>query len=254
MSKSFAQSTHGCRSLCTVERAIRRSRRPMIAPSILSADYADLAGEIARVEAESDLLHVDIMDGHFVPTITIGPPVVRAIRHRTALFLDCHLMVDNPATLLEPLADAGADGCSVHVELGDPTGLIARMRDLGLHPGLVVNPETPLAAAAPYLHLIDPLLVMSVHPGRGGQAFIPEVLPKLTEARRIAVEGGLRLDLQVDGGVSIDTAPLAVAAGAAILVAGSAIFETEDSADSARRIRAAGAAAREPEEGTHADP
>src|SRR5437660_5997270 len=147
-----------------------------IAPSILSADFAQLADDVERVGAEADLLHVDVMDGHFVPNLTIGPPVVQSLRKRTDLFLDCHLMVDNPGVLLEDFARAGADGCTVHVELADPRPLFDQMRGLGVRVGLVLNPETPFDAVVPYLEDIDLLLVMSVHPGWGGQAFIPEAL------------------------------------------------------------------------------
>jgi ribulose-phosphate 3-epimerase len=216
-----------------------------IAPSILAADYARLAEEVERVGPEADWVHVDIMDGHFVPNLTIGPPVVRSLRKHTDLVLDCHLMVDDPASLLEPLAEAGADGCTVHIELGDPTALIRRMRELDLMAGLVLNPPTPIGAVLPYLEAIDLLLVMSVTPGRGGQAFKPEVLPKLEVARRVVDERGLALQLQIDGGINVQTAPLAVRAGADILVAGSAIFEAEDPRAAARSIRAAALAALE---------
>ena len=210
-----------------------------IAPSILSADFAQLADDVERVAAEADLLHVDVMDGHFVPNLTIGPPVVKSLRKRTDLHLDCHLMVDNPGELLEDFADAGADGCTVHIELGDPRPLFAAMRDLGLRVGLTHNPETPVEAVLPYLEEIDILLFMSVHPGFGGQAFIPSVLDKLTTVRR-AVDGGeLPVELEIDGGINRETAPRAAAAGADILVAGSAIFHADDPAAAARQIREA---------------
>ena len=208
-----------------------------LAPSILSADFAQLAEEVERVADEADLLHVDVMDGHFVPNLTIGPPVVKSLRKRTDLNLDCHLMVDNPGDLLEDFADAGADGCTVHIELGDPRPLFARMRDLGMGVGLTHNPETPVDAVLPYLEDIDVLLFMSVHPGFGGQAFIPSVLDKLTTARRVVDERGLRVELEIDGGINRQTAPRAAAAGADILVAGSAIFHADDPATAARQIR-----------------
>jgi len=214
-----------------------------LAPSILSADFANLAAEVARVGAEADLLHVDVMDGHFVPNLTIGPPVVASLRAQTDLFLDCHLMVDNPAVLLDDFAKAGADGCTVHVELGDPRPLFDQMRALGLQVGLVLNPETPLDAVLPYLEEIDLLLVMSVHPGWGGQSFIPESLTKLAGARRIVDERGLSVELEIDGGISPATAPDAAKAGADILVAGSAIFHRPDPAAAARAIREAAARA-----------
>jgi ribulose-phosphate 3-epimerase len=210
-----------------------------IAPSILSADFATLADDVASVRTEADLLHVDIMDAHFVPALTIGPPVVASLRKHTDLFLDCHLMVDDPEVLLTALAEAGADGCSVHIELGDPWALIERIHSLGMQAGLVVNPETPVERVLPWLDRVELLLVMSVHPGAGGQAFIPDVLPKLAEARRWANERGLAVDLQIDGGINEATAGEAVKAGADILVAGSAIFAAEDPLESARRIRAA---------------
>ncbi|HEX9376506.1 MAG TPA: ribulose-phosphate 3-epimerase [Actinomycetota bacterium] len=210
-----------------------------IAPSILSADFARLADDVAGVRAESDLLHVDVMDNHYVPNLTIGPPVVRSLRQHTDLFLDCHLMVTDPGSLLEPLAEAGADGVTVHVELGDPRPLIARMRELGLQPALTMNPPTPFAAVEPYLELVDLLLVMSVHPGFGGQAFIPEVLPKVQAAQAAADRNGLRLDIQIDGGINPETAVLAARAGANVLVAGSAIFLQPDPPAAARRIREA---------------
>ncbi|MBV8950021.1 MAG: ribulose-phosphate 3-epimerase [Actinobacteria bacterium] len=214
-----------------------------LAPSILSADFARLADDVDRVKAEADLLHVDVMDGHFVPNLTIGPPVVASLRKHTDLYLDCHLMVDNPAVLLDDFAQAGADSCTVHIELGDPRRLFERMRNLGMRVGLVLNPETAFDAVVPYVDEIDLLLVMSVHPGWGGQAFIPAVLDKVRAARRLIDERNLDVEVEIDGGINVDTAPVAAAAGADILVAGSAVFHADDPADAARRIRRAAASA-----------
>jgi ribulose-phosphate 3-epimerase len=212
-----------------------------LAPSILSADFAELAAEVDRITEVADLLHVDVMDGHFVPVLTIGPPVVRSLRARTDLFLDCHLMVDNPAVLLEEFASAGADRCIVHIELGDPRPLFdeLRARDVGV--GLVLNPATPVEAVLPYLDQIDLLLVMSVNPGWGGQSFIPEVLDKVAIARKEIDARGLAVEIEIDGGINASTAGAAVAAGCDILVAGSAVFHAPDPVAAARDIiRAAG--------------
>ncbi|MGZ4714385.1 MAG: ribulose-phosphate 3-epimerase [Acidimicrobiia bacterium] len=210
-----------------------------IAPSILAADFAYLAEEVGKVAPEADLLHVDVMDGHFVPNISIGAPVVKCLRPHTDLYLDCHLMIENPGDFLDDFAAAGADSCTVHVELGDPRPLFDRMRAHGMRVGLVLNPDTPLDAVVPYLAEIDILLFMSVHPGFGGQAFIPEVLDKVREARALVDERGFAVELEIDGGINLETAPLAAAAGADILVAGSAVFGAPDTAAAARAIRAA---------------
>jgi ribulose-phosphate 3-epimerase len=210
-----------------------------LAPSILSADFAQLAAEVERVADAADLLHVDVMDGHFVPNLTIGPVVVEGLRRHTDLFLDCHLMVDNPSVLLEAFADAGADRCIVHVELGDPRPLFdeLRARDIGV--GLVLNPDTPVDAVLPYLAEIDLLLVMSVHPGFGGQGFIPGVLDKVRVARREIDARGLAVEIEIDGGINVHTARAAVEAGVDILVAGSAVFGAPDPLAAAYAIRAA---------------
>ena len=157
----------------------------------------------------------------------------------TELYLDCHLMIENPGDFLDQFAKAGADSCTVHVELGDPRPLFDRMRAHGMRVGLVLNPETALDAVLPYLEEIDILLFMSVHPGFGGQAFLPEVLDKLRAARAVVDERELPVELEIDGGINLETAPLAAAAGADILVAGSAVFGAPDSAAAARAIRAA---------------
>jgi ribulose-phosphate 3-epimerase len=214
-----------------------------IAPSILAADFANLAADVARVAPEADLLHVDCMDAHYVPNLTIGPPVVKSLRKHTELFLDCHLMVDNPAVLLDAFADAGADGCTVHVELGDPRPLFDEIRKLGMRVGLAFEPTTPYEAVQPFLDDIDLLLVMSVHTGFGGQPFIPEVLDKARAARAEIDERGLAVEIEIDGGIKIDTAPAAVEAGVDILVSGTGIFGHGDPAAAAHAIREAGARA-----------
>jgi ribulose-phosphate 3-epimerase len=210
-----------------------------VAPSVLAADFGNLAGEVAKVEGVTDWLHLDVMDGHFVPNITIGPPVVASLRPHTGMFFDCHLMMTNPGDFLEAFSSAGADSCSVHVEVGDTEVLCAEMRRLGLGVGLVVNPETPYEAAEPYLGLVDLLLIMTVHPGFGNQSFMPEAVTKLTKARDQAERENLRVTLQVDGGIDEQTAPVAASLGARCFVAGSAVFHSPDPTDSVRRIHAA---------------
>ncbi|MCU1448869.1 MAG: ribulose-phosphate 3-epimerase [Acidimicrobiales bacterium] len=210
---------------------------PRIAPSILSADFACLGDSIDKVAPEADLLHVDVMDGHFVPNLTIGPPVVKSLRKRTDLYLDCHLMIDNPGDFLDDFADAGANGCSIHVELSDVVPLFGEMRRLGLDVGLAVNPETPFEECLPHLAHIDLLLLMTVHPGFGGQSFIEDVMDKVKRARAEIDDRGLKVALQVDGGINAQTAPIAAAAGADVFVAGSAIFGADDPLAAARRIR-----------------
>jgi ribulose-phosphate 3-epimerase len=210
-----------------------------LAPSILSADFARLGDEVTTVTPEADLLHVDVMDGHFVPNLTIGPPVVASLRRHTGLFLDCHLMIDNPGELLADFADAGADRCIVHVELGDPRPLFEELRVRKVQVGLALSPETPFAAAEPYLTDIDLLLVMSVHPGFGGQQFLAEVLDKVRAARQIIDRDQLPVEIEIDGGVHTATAPLAASAGVDILVAGSAIFGAPDPVAAARALREA---------------
>jgi ribulose-phosphate 3-epimerase len=210
-----------------------------IAPSILSADFAALAQAIDAVAAETDLLHVDVMDGHFVPNLTIGPPVVKAIDRHCDMYLDCHLMMDNPGSFLDAFRRAGADGCSIHVEIGGTAELIKQMRELGLDVGLAVNPETPFEEFAAFLPDIDMVLLMTVHPGFGGQSFMAEVVPKIRRTKEAIVAGGLDVAIEVDGGIDEDTAPIVAEAGASVFVAGSAIFGDPDPEAAARRIRVA---------------
>jgi ribulose-phosphate 3-epimerase len=212
-----------------------------IAPSILSADFAALGDAISAVAPEADLLHVDVMDGHFVPNLTIGPPVVKSLRAHTDLYLDCHLMMTNPGSYLEAFRAAGADGCSVHVEIGGSAALIAQMRALGLDVGLAVNPDTPFEAYDRWLDQIDLVLLMTVFPGFGGQKFMGEVMPKVERTRQAVAERGLKVAIQVDGGIDTSTIGVAAAAGADVFVAGNAIFGQGDPAAAAAAIRAAAA-------------
>lgn len=212
--------------------------RYKLAPSILSADFARLGEEVAAVTDAADHLHVDAMDGHFVPPITIGPVIVKSLRKVTALPLECHLMVTDPLGQTEQFAEAGGDSVVVHLEaVPDPTAVIERARALGIGVGISVNPGTPLDAALPYLAAVDVLNIMTVNPGWAGQAFIREMLPKISAAREAIEAGGLRIGLAVDGGVDLETGRLALEAGATVLGAASAIFSQPDPAAAARALK-----------------
>lgn len=210
-----------------------------IAPSILSADFARLADAVAAAEAGgADWIHVDVMDGHFVPNLTIGPPVVAAVRRVTTLPLDVHLMVEQPERLLDAFADAGADVLTVHVETCPHLHrTVQRIRELGVRPGVALNPATPLESLDEILPYVDLVLVMSVNPGFGGQKYIVTSTRKIARMRgRLDAAGLEKVELEVDGGVSPVTAPEAARAGATVLVAGNAVFN--DKASVAENIAA----------------
>jgi ribulose-phosphate 3-epimerase len=209
-----------------------------LAPSILSADFARLGDEVARVEPYADLLHVDAMDGHFVPPISIGPVVVESLRKVTQLPLECHLMVTDPLGQVEQFADAGADSVIVHLEaIADPTPVIEAARERKLFVGISLNPGTALDAAIPFLPEVDVLNIMTVNPGWAGQKFIHEMLPKIKAARELCEANGYNYAIAVDGGVDMRTAVLCLEAGATQLGAASAIFRHPDPGQAAREMR-----------------
>jgi len=197
-----------------------------IAPSILSADFSRLGEEVRKAEeAGADIIHLDIMDGHFVPNLTFGPIIVKAIRDYTKLPFYVHLMVERPEDYIERVIEAGGDLVIVHVEACTHLQKILSMiRDLGARSGVALNPATPLTTIEYVLDDLDLILIMSVNPGFGGQEFIPSVLPKIRRARRRVVKRGLEMEIAVDGGVNVETAPKVVEAGADVLVAGTAVF------------------------------
>jgi len=201
-----------------------------LAPSILSADFARLGEQIAEVaRAGADYIHVDVMDGHFVPNITIGAPVVASIRRVTSLPLDVHLMIEHPERYISDFVKAGADVITVHVEASPHLQSTIRLiKELGAKAGVSLNPATPLSAVDEFIHHVDLILIMSVNPGFGGQPFIPETLPRIASMRRILDDRGLIAELEVDGGINADNAPDIVEAGATVLVAGNSIFKSRE--------------------------
>jgi len=211
-----------------------------IAPSILAADFADLGNGIRLVEsAGAEVIHVDVMDGHFVPNITMGPPVVASIRKMTSLPLDVHLMIEDPDAYVQPFVDAGADWISVHVETCPHLDRTLQLiRSCGAKPGVVLNPATSLSTLDEALRLVEYVLVMTVNPGFGGQHFLPYTLEKVQRLRKVIQHKGLSARIEVDGGVSLENVSDLVKSGANILVVGSQIFGDPDPADAVRKLKA----------------
>ena len=211
-----------------------------IAPSLLSADFARLAEEIATVEKNADLLHLDVMDGHFVPNITMGPAVVKSCRAVSRLRFDCHLMIEEPQRYIERFIEAGADMISIHQEAEPHLQRALQMiREGGARAGIALNPATPVESLSTAIEFCDFVLAMTVNPGFGGQRFIEPVVPKIRHIAQMIRERGLAVEIEVDGGIDATTAPLVVSAGATILVAGSAVFGQQNRTAAMESIRAA---------------
>ena len=211
-----------------------------IAPSLLSADFARLADELATIEEHADVLHLDVMDGHFVPNLTIGPGLVKALRKHSRLPFDCHLMISNPQQYIGAFLDAGADMISIHIETEPHLQRALQMiRNGGAKAGIAVNPATSADSLSTAIELCDYVLVMSVNPGFGGQKFIEPVVPKIRHIAGLVRERGLAVEIEVDGGIDAKTAPRVVEAGASILVAGSAVFGKQDRPAAMQAIRSA---------------
>jgi ribulose-phosphate 3-epimerase len=214
------------------------TRRLQLSPSILTADFARLGGEVASVAPLVDWFHLDVMDGHYVPNLTFGPDVVAAIRSRVDNPFHVHLMIEDPLKYAARFVEAGARRISFHPEVvGDLDEAIEAVREAGAEPSLAVHPDIPVERVEKHLGKVDGILMMTVRPGFGGQSFLPEVLPKISLVSSLVEEGGFSAEIEVDGGVNLHTVDGAVAAGADILVAGSAVFDGKDAPAAAGRLR-----------------
>ena len=213
---------------------------PYVAPSMLAADFSKLGEEVRRVsEACADYIHIDVMDGDFVPNITIGPAVVRSVREHSSLPFIAHLMVSHPERHVDAFAKAGSDIIEVHIEAqqDDVRGTLKAIREAGCRSGLAINPPTPVKRSFEYLDMVDLVLVMSVNPGFGGQAFIPDVLPKIALVKQELARQGLEVPVEIDGGINAETGRLAAAAGADILAAGTYVFRAESAKEAIATLR-----------------
>ena len=212
-----------------------------VSPSMLSADYGHLERDLKQLAVDgADYIHIDIMDGHFVPNLSFGYSIVSAIRKFSDMVLDVHLMIDRPIRYVDEFCKAGSDILTIHVEADTPENTMAALQKIkaaGVKPAIVVKPKTPAEAVLPYLDIVDLILVMTVEPGFGGQSFMADMMPKVSQIRKYITESGRNIELEVDGGVNAETAKVCVAAGADVLVAGSAYFKAPDRAKFCKELK-----------------